>query len=143
MSLEPTTSPLLLQEDVSFELRAHWQHFSIFYLHQYKNNNILIYTRKLGHFIRNAVPVSNTGHVWDTSARVNQPHPFLFLFETLRDTTDMGGTLIFYLFLVSIFNTYLVIFYFLLWILLLICILISKHHLLVMNSLYYPIFLLN
>ena len=142
MSLEPTTSPLLLQ-DVSFELRAHWQHFSIFYLHQYKNNNILIYTRKLRHFIRNAVPVSNTGHVWDTSAHMNQPHPFLFLFETLQDTTDMGGTLIFYLFLVSIFNTYLVIFYLLLWILLLICILISKHHLLVMNSLYYPIFLLN
>ena len=97
MSLEPTTSPLLLQ-DVSFELRAHWQHFSIFYLHQYKNNNILIYTRKLRHFFRNAVPVSNTGHVWDTSAHMNQPHPFLFLFETLQDTTDMGGTLLLFIF---------------------------------------------
>ena len=142
MSLEPTTSPLLLQ-DVSFELRAHWQHFSIFYLHQYKNNNILIYTRKLGHFIRNAVPVSNTGHVWDTSAHMNQPHPFLFLFETLWDTTDMGGTL--YLLFIFSFNLQHLssFFYLLLWILLLICILISKHHLLVMNSLYYPIFLLN
>ena len=50
--------------------------------------------------------MSDAGHVWDISAHVNQPHPFLFLFETLRDTTDMGGPPIFYLFLVSIFNTF-------------------------------------
>ena len=63
-----------------------------------------------------------------------------FFFEKLWDT---GGTLIFYLFLVSILNTYLVIFYLLFWILFLVCIQISKHHLLVKNSLYYPILLLH
>ena len=65
---------------------------------------------------------------------------FLFFFENLWDT---GGTLIFYLFLVSILNTYLVIFYLLFWILFLVCIQISKHNLLVKNSLYYPMLLLH
>ena len=52
--------------------------------------------------------MSDKGHVWNTSAHVSQSCPLFFFFLSLLDT---GGTLIFYFFLVSIVNAYLVIFY--------------------------------
>ena len=48
-----------------------------------------------------------------------------------------------YFFLVPILNTYLVIYYLLFWILFLVCILIYKHYLLVMNLLYHLLLPLN
>ena len=67
-----------------------------------------------------AIPVSDTGHIYDTFACVSQPD-FFFFFFCWKNCRTLEGHL-------SILNNYLVIFYLLFWILFLVCIVISKHH---------------
>ena len=66
-----------------------------------------------------AIPVSDTGHIYDTFACVSQP--VFFFFFCWKNCRTLEGHL-------SILNNYLVIFYLLFWILFLVCIVISKHH---------------
>ena len=97
----------------------------------------MLHARKHEHFIWCATPMSNMGHFLLLHACPN------YVIHVIKKLQDTVGTLIFYFFLVSILNTYLVIFYLLFWFSFLVCILIYKYHLLVKNLLYYPLLLLN